>query len=388
MQQAISISALVCYVLSGAGVVSLTLLIGFLWVFVHQRKRFQQTVDDLKQKLDLEKQNTEQRVKEQAKANQNIIDQLTSDKNAAEEKYRKMANREGFFVDRSVFDSLHEGQKRIELSLFSTVLPALKTCEEQLKTEYQHDLEAELREKDRERHVQVEAERQNVRAATAETKRLKELLESVSKRLEKECANSQAIASENEAYRKRLESSSDLYAKIDGLEAELRAKTDDLANFEWLRAPIANWRESYLKLCEKFGTGEYDWFTTEFQGGVLQSLMSMQFPIGTNREGKTINGTPDEIVMRVDEAFYAHLHDDALLASLEEARTLYFGRFNELFAGRYEIRWPKRGETFDESYCRLDRDNGFTEVRVAVACAIFENGELKRRARVETVARA
>lgn len=256
---------------------------------------------------------------------------------------------------------------------------------------------------------------ENAQKRASEAERLKRDLENARKRAsEAEARIASGTASSGEAVRKATEerdearrrlaeerrktaaaeaSRMDLEREKASLVAKLRDQAGSVASSDstnsWMADALGVWRSVDEGLERLFGGGRFSWWTTGFRHAVLQALASTVMPVEPGEAGATVNGTPDEVVLRIDGLFYDRLHGNGDLALLDRARHLYFDRFNDRFSGRYEIRWPKEGNLFDETWCRPDRDNGYTMVRVAISCAIFVgDGELKRKARVETVPRA
>ena len=255
--------------------------------------------------------------------------------------------------------------------------PQIAKCSGLLNEEFRNSLDRQKNEN----AVQLTELQEKVNCAERKTKGVEEELARVNQELEN-------VKSERNNLQNQLTGLSELQAQIQQQTDNLQKKERELQNVKWMQVPQFEWIESFHKIVSLLQQNKPEMATNHFLLALLQTLISTRFPLEEGGDGMTINGTPDEIMMRVDEVFFGRMHEsDKELALLEQARCVYFTRFNELFEGRYEIRWPKRGETFDETYCRLDRDNGFTEVRVAISCAIFENGDLKRRARVETVPR-
>ncbi len=399
---------LACY---GVGtLVSGFLLLYVLWAVWRLRKEAKETKSGFEKQLDA--------ILEEVKSLITIQDNLASVKQAAEkdrstlqeklastklqaekdraEMFAKMASVNDptkCLIDQSVVTEwkaeLAATNKRVD-ELFtwinSSVNPILANCSNQLQAEYQRQNEETKKAIEEECAKKIErvandlakeqqAKEDALNGKAEAEKQIQGFLELVGK-----------LNKEKEDLSVRLENEPNLRTENEEKSKTIADQKADLEQFEWLRKPQANWLGT-LGCLDGILKGR-NWYSDEFRMALLHALMATSFADPSSQEDTTINGTADEMLMRVDEEFYKRLHEnDDDFAVLEQIRQVYFGRFNELFAGRYEIRWPKKGEVFDESFCRLDRDNGFTEVRVAISCAIFENGDLKRRARVETVPR-
>lgn len=367
-------------------VVFLVLLCYLLWSIFVQAKKFAELEEKSRSA-----ESEADRLKKDLKVKSDQMDTLKQSLDAARQKIPEQC-----LVDQAKVEEFTESIKACNLryeALFKaysalatwineSVAPTLAKCAGGLEQAYAKNIEEACQKKDAEWVSKVATERQEMtRLQAALTKVGQEygVAQATVNRLEEEKRNLEI----------RLGKTPELEAEVGRLNAALQMKEREISSFDWIVPAQNAWAGTVNNLSRLFMDGQFNWYTPSFRNALLQALTSTLFPLSEGEKDATVNGTPDEIMMRVDEVFYERLHgDDGQLDVLEKARMLYFECFNKLFFGKYAIRWPRKGESFDESYCRLDRDNGFTEVRVAITCAIFvANGDLKRRARVETVPR-
>ena len=223
---------------------------------------------------------------------------------------------------------------------------------------------------------------------------IQKLQHSEDSRREAETATAKAtLNAVNDELKKEREKSGDLETKVKELQTQLdnvnksnSELTTKLEHFKWQETAMETWAP-VINQVQSLLSGQ-SWYDEKLHYAILQTMMSLSFPVDDT--GQTLSGSPADMVSNIDEAFYGNLHGtDGEIQLLESVRKELFGKFNEKFVGRYEIRWPTPGSDYDsaaESYCRLAEDNGYTRIRVAMTCAIFGSaGKLLRRAKVETV---